>query len=181
MSGAVGGGRAFVARARYRLLARAGAWLPFLACSLGDGAAEREPLAQFGVFYGDQVQRLQSIPLELDRSRQRHGFRLEMWPAPAHSIEVRWEIGLPGQGPRRTDALGRRRQRRRTRLGVDRWRAGERRFERALAFSPNDVPGLWNVRVEVADRVVLDRAFSVHAKRGGGRSVRSAIQLDAGF
>jgi hypothetical protein len=40
--------------------------------------------------------------------------------------------------------------------------AGRERFDKVLGFRPGDPVGMWNIRVRVEDRIVIDRAFEVH-------------------
>jgi len=133
--------------------------------------ADSEPrvVGEFGVFYGGQVQERQEIPFELDRTRQVHGFRLELQPPPEHPLEVRWELGLPGSGRVVKDGQGRKARARRAQVGTARWRPGEAQFEQALAFSAGDPLGLWNMRVLVGSQVVIDRPFWVYDEARPGR------------
>jgi hypothetical protein len=136
---------------------------------------------QFGIFYGGQVQERSELPLELDRSRQRQGLRMQLDPAPTAPLEVSWEVGLPGTGPFRRDSQGRRQRRRRTRLGQASWRAGESRFEQPISFRPGDPTGLWSIRVRLGSRLVLDRAVWVYDRRRRAARLRRAAELDGGF
>jgi len=164
-----------------RRLLLAGAFALSLSCSLTAGDRGEAVRAEFGLFYGGQVQERREIPLEMDRARQLQGFRLELEVAPRSPLEVRWEVGMPAAGPLRRDALGRKARRRRTRLGRGLWRAGETRFEQTLPFAPGDPVGLWNLRVRVGSRVVLDRPFRVYDKRAQTERARRAAELDGGF
>jgi hypothetical protein len=137
--------------------------------------------AQFGVFYGGQVQERERIALELDQTRQTQGFRLELVPAPREALEVRWELGMPAAGRIQKDSQGRRARPRLTQLGVGRFRPGESRFEQSLAFAPGDPLGLWNIRVLVGSRVALDRPFWVYDQRQLERRERVIADSDAGL
>lgn len=123
--------------------------------------------AQFGVFYGGQVQRLARIPFESDRARQTQGFRLERPVAPTAPLRVVWEVTLARSGPTVKDSRGRSAQRREVRYGSDRWLPGALRFEYPVVILPEDPLGRWNVRVLVEGRVVLDRPFAVFKPRKG--------------
>ena len=137
--------------------------------------------AEFGVLYGGQVQERDEIPFSLDTARQRQGFRLTHTPAPAQPLEVRWELGKPGQGRRTPDSQGRRARPRAVQLGRAHFRAGEPVFEQALPFAPDDPLGLWNLRVLVGDRVVLERPFVVYDAVERARRELAASEADAGL
>ena len=137
--------------------------------------------AQFGVFYGGQLQERERIALELDQTRQTQGFRLELVPAPLEPLEVRWELGMPAAGRIQKDSQGRRARPRLTQLGVGRFRPGESRFEQSLAFAPGDPLGLWNIRVLVGSRVAIDRPFWVYDQRQQELRERIIADSDAGL
>jgi hypothetical protein len=111
--------------------------------------------ARFGVFFGGQLQEREEIPLIVDRARQSIGIRLEFENAPVTPERVTWELEKP-----RTAKSG-------ASLGsvVDygeaRTRAGEPVLDVPLAFRETDRPGAWHVRVALAGKNVLDRAFKV--------------------
>jgi len=136
---------------------------------------------EFGVFYGGQVQERDEIPLELDGSRQRQGFRLALSPPPETALEVRWELGRPGTGRRVADSLGRRARPRKVQLGRGHFRPGEPVLEQLVNFSPGDPLGLWNIRVLLGDRVVIDRPFLVYDPTERARRLQAAAQSDAGL
>jgi hypothetical protein len=142
------------------------------------GAGER---FEFGVFYGGQIQERDEIPFELDVSRQRLGFRLTVSPPPAAPAEVRWELGRPGAGRRVSDAQGRKGRPRKLQVGRAHFRAGEPVLEQQLAFSPGDPTGLWNIRVLLGQRVVIDRPFLVYDPAERARREQSASRLDGGL
>ena len=126
-----------------------------LLCLVGCGGA-REPVveeAEFGVFFGGQVQELKEIKKELDPARQKHGFRLTFRAPLVTDLKVSWELSLPATdaGPRA--AL----------VGATTARAGERRLDVPLAFRPQDPLGLWHAKVDAAGRTVIDRDFVVVA------------------
>jgi hypothetical protein len=110
--------------------------------------------AKFGVFFGGQVQERKELPLVLDRTRQSHGIRLDFRDPPERPLRVTWEVEKPG-ATRNEDAGSV------VDYGETRTRVGETRLEIPLAFRATDRPGAWRVRVSVAERVVLDRAFDV--------------------
>lgn len=163
-----------------------GVWLalglaPLAACTAPNQAAAPGIHAEFGIFYGGQVQQRDEIPLSLDAARQRQGFRLTLSPPPQQALEVRWELGKPGQGRRVPDSQGRRARPRSVQLGRAHFRAGEAVFEQALAFLPDDPLGLWNIRVLLGDRVVLERPFVVYDAVERARREQAAAEVDAGF
>ena len=123
--------------------------------------------AKFGIFYGGQIEERKQIPFELDPTKQTQGFRVDFGSPLAENVNVEWRV----QKPESKKAQRSRRAKRKvqdpappeTPPGPEHGvvRAGETRFERAVAFEPGDPTGLWNVRVVVRDKVVLDRAFEV--------------------
>jgi len=110
--------------------------------------------AKFGVFFGGQVQEREELPLVLDRTRQSHGIRLDFRDPPEAPLRVTWEIEKPG-ATKAPDAG------KLVEYGETKARVGEGRLEIPLAFRATDRPGAWHVRVSVAERVVVDRAFRV--------------------
>ena len=169
-------------RVRQRRGAPLGSALVLLAaCAAPESAGVPSVRAEFGIFYGGQVQERDEIPLSLDAARQRQGFRLTRTPPPAEALEVRWELGKPGQGRRAPDSQGRRARPRPVQLGRAHFRAGEPVFEQALPFAPNDPLGLWNIRVLVGDRVVLERPFVVYDSAERARREKAAAEADGGF
>lgn len=165
---------------------RSKAWLAALAvgltlaCEPPGGPRERRVLAEFGIFYGGQVQERQELAFEVDGTRQTQGFRLQMPSAAREAVEVRWEVGMPGEGRRTPDSQGRRARPRKVELGQARWRPGETVFEQALPFAPGDPLGLWNIRVLVGRDVVLDRPFFVYDPAQRERYLRASRARDAG-
>lgn len=151
------------------------------ACTAPESATAPGIRAEFGIFYGGQVQERDDIPLSLDATRQRQGFRLTHTPPPAEPLEVRWELGKPGQGRRAPDSQGRRARPRPVQLGRAHFRAGEAVFEQALPFAPDDPLGLWNLRVLAGDQVVLERPFVVYDPVERARREQAAADLDGGF
>jgi hypothetical protein len=110
--------------------------------------------AEFGVFFGGQVQELKEIPKQLDAARQRHGFRLS-FAAPLRSdVKVGWEISLPVPergGPR--PAL----------VGEATAKSGQSVLDVPLAFRPSDPLGVWHAKVTADGVTVIDRDFTVTA------------------
>jgi hypothetical protein len=161
------------------------AWLGLLALGAcdarGEGASRGGVSAEFGIFYGGQVQELDEIPFELDAAKQRQGFRLTVSPPPPRALEVRWEVGKPGRGRRVSDGQGRKARPRPVQPGRAHFRPGEPVFEQVLAFGPDDPLGLWNIRVVVDDHVVIDRPFVVFDAASRARRREAAADSDAGW
>jgi len=110
--------------------------------------------AEFGVFFGGQVQELKELPKQLDATRQRHGFRLTFAAPLARDIPVTWEISLPPtdkSAPR--PAL----------IGQATAKAGQSVLDVPLAFRPADPLGSWHAKVSADGVVVIDRDFTVVA------------------
>lgn len=128
-----------------------------LALAACDKPAEAPPLeAKFGVFFGGQVQERKELPLVIDRTRQTHGIRLDFREPPERPMRVAWEVEKPV--PAKGVDAGKL-----VEYGETQTRPGELRLEIPLSFRATDRPGDWHVRVTVAERVVLDRAFKVVA------------------
>jgi hypothetical protein len=123
-----------------------------LACARPSDAPTLD--AKFGVFFGGQVQEREELPLVLDRTRQSHGIRLDFRDPPERPLRVTWEVEKPSAA--KLEDAGKL-----VEYGETKTRPGEERLEIPLAFRANDRPGAWRVRVSVAERVVLDRAFKV--------------------
>lgn len=130
-----------------------------LACALVVGGCERKPAgpvkqAEFGVFFGGQVQELKEIPKQLDPARQRHGFRLSFATPLRSDVTVGWEISLPVPekgGPR--PAL----------VGEATAKSGQSVLDVPLAFRPSDPLGVWHAKVTADGATVIDRDFTVTA------------------
>ncbi len=122
-------------------------------------SCQREPKglvaeAEFGVFFGGQVQELPELPKQLDPARQRHGFRLTFRAPLARDVPVAWEISLPAtdkSAPR--PAL----------VGEATAKAGQRVLDVPFAFRPTDPLGDWHAKVTADGHVVIDREFKVVA------------------
>lgn len=110
--------------------------------------------AEFGVFFGGQVQELKALPKQLDPARQRHGFRLTFEAPLARDVPVAWEISLPAtdkSAPR--PAL----------IGQATAKSGQSVLDVPLAFRPSDPLGSWHAKVTADGQVVIDRDFVVVA------------------
>jgi hypothetical protein len=121
--------------------------------------------AEFGIFFGGQIQERRELPFELDKSKQTLGFRVEFSEPLRTDTDVEWRIDRP---PR--SARGKANARSKAPPDVERApiggkdvaRAGESRFDRTVSFEPGDPLGLWNVRVVVRGKVAVDRPFDVY-------------------
>jgi hypothetical protein len=152
-----------------------------LAACEAQSAAATVSHAEFGVFYGGQVQEREEIPFELDTARQRVGFRLTLSPPPREALEVRWALGSPGVGRRISDPHGRKARPRQVQMGRAHFRPGEAVFEQLTPLAPGDPLGLWNIRVQLGEQVVLDRPFLVYDAAERARRQRDLAGPDAGL
>jgi hypothetical protein len=115
--------------------------------------------AEFGVFFGGQVQEREEIPFQLDRTRQTQGFRIELAEPAPRELLVTWEIEKPAKPAR---APGKPKRDRVTELAEARVLPGETRFEQLLEFKPGDPLGSWKIRVDVEGQRVLERGFVIY-------------------
>lgn len=123
-----------------------------LSCERGSPGVVKE--AEFGVFFGGQVQELKEIKKELDPGRQQHGFRLTFRAPLTHDAAIAWELSLPATdkgGPR--PAI----------VGQATAKPGQGVLDLPLAFRPGDPLGSWHAKLSVDGQVVVDRDFSVVA------------------
>lgn len=129
----------------------AGLLLLAMACGRASPSDVKE--AEFGVFFGGQVQELKEIAKELDPGRQQLGFRLTFRAPLAQDVPVTWELSLPAtdKGPRA--AL----------VGQATAKAGQSVLEVPLAFRPTDPLGSWHAKLTAAEKVVIDRDFQLVA------------------
>jgi hypothetical protein len=121
--------------------------------------------AEFGVLFGGQIQERRELPFELDRSKQTLGFRIEFSDRLGADTDIEWRVDRPARSARVVRASRHAKplpDAERSPLGgKETVRAGEIRCERTVNFEPGDPLGLWNVRVVVRGKVVLDRPFEV--------------------
>ena len=136
--------------------------------------------AKFGVFFGGQVEERRDIPFEVDPSKQTQGFRIDFGTPLAKDAEVAWTIDMPASGPKakaaRTKGAPPVEAHRRSITGKATIRAGLSKFDQITPFEPGDPLGLWNARVIVAGKVLIDRPFEVYDRT---ERVRAA-STDAG-
>lgn len=110
--------------------------------------------AEFGVFFGGQVQELQELPKQLDPTRQRHGFRLTFAAPLERELAVGWEVSLPATDKSAPPpAL----------VGQATAKVGQTVLDVPLSFRASDPLGKWHAKVTADGVVVIDRDFSVVA------------------
>jgi hypothetical protein len=140
--------------------ARAALTLLALCAALGPGCRKDEtapPLrAEFGVFFGGQVQERDELELTRGSARNVHGIRVDFREAPSRALEVTWEITKPDPSSKSgTGTL--------VEYGKVSSRPGETRLDIPLAWKPSDRTGNWHVKASVEGAVVIDRDFRVVA------------------
>jgi hypothetical protein len=128
--------------------------------------------AQFGVFFGGQVQEREQIPFEIDQARQVQGLRIDFVRPLPHPLKVSWEIDRP-LPQRRATAKRRSENERVVEMGEARAQAGQARFDKVLPFKPGDPLGTWNIRVVLGQELVLDRRFLVYDADERARAQRA--------
>jgi hypothetical protein len=153
---------------------------PLLSLALAVLACERvEPQphdlarAQFGVFFGGEVQELVNVPLEPDRARQTIGIRLTFRTAPNPPLKVSWELARPrraladpqkkrdGGAPDAEPPIAPKASESRVEFGYAMTRAGETVLDIPLELRPGDPLGDWSVKAEIQGQQVLNRPFRV--------------------
>lgn len=135
--------------------------------------------AEFGVFFGGQVQEREEVPFVLDRSKQRLGFAITLKDPAPEPLVVQWEVSKPG--PRRVPDTPSAPLGRRAELFEGMLATGQREFNQSLEFEPGDALGLWNVRVLVGNNVAIDRPFMVYDPARRRRKLAEAARLDGGL
>jgi len=121
-----------------------------LSCARRPGSSVQE--AEFGVFFGGQVQELKEIVKDLDPERQRVGFRLTFRGALVRALPIEWELALPALekgGPRPA------------RVGQLSAAPGATVLDIPLSFRPGDPFGSWHAKLKVDRDVVVDRDFTL--------------------
>jgi hypothetical protein len=148
-------------------------------CDSFTSARAPEATAQFGVFFGGQLQRREELPFVLDASKQRQGFRVEMNEPLRAPTALEWELSRPARRAGNqafAEPVGRV-----TELGKAELQSGQRRFEHDVVFKPGDPLGLWNIRVVLQGRVLLDRPFTVYDSQQRQAARRRTALPDAGL
>jgi hypothetical protein len=129
-------------------------FLTLLAAACRGSSESLVEQAEFGVFFGGQVQELKEITKELDPTRQRHGFRIRFRGPLPRDVLVEWELLLPQSekgGPRAAQ------------LGQVTARAGETELDVPLSFRPADPLGVWRAQLSVDGKSAVGRDFTVVA------------------
>lgn len=118
--------------------------------------------AQFGLFFGGQVQQRRELPKPLNQNQSDQGLRLEFRRRLTTPTQVTWHLDHPTarSGPR--GPCNAPRAIRTTSVLVP---AGSDRFEQAIPLEAEDPPGTYNLRVLVGDELALDRSFRVVPSR----------------
>ncbi len=124
--------------------------------------------AQFGIFFGGQVEQRREIPFQVDRSKQMQGFRIDFAKPLAHPHRISWAIDTPG---------GHNSPGRLTHVGQEQVQAGQKRLDHPMPFKPGDPLGVWNIRVMVDQQIVIDRVFRVYDAE---RRARERARQDGG-
>jgi hypothetical protein len=138
--------------------------------------------AKFGVLFGGQIEERREVPFELDPTKQTLGFRIEFSEPLTANAKVEWDIAPPrAAGRGRAHAPEPQKPTpepaRASSSGTEDARAGETRFDHLTPFHPGDPLGLWNVRVVVRGKVVIDRPIEIYDAAARGR----AAQPDSGL
>jgi hypothetical protein len=142
------------------------------ACERVDPQPHDLQRAQFGVFFGGEVQELSNIPLESDQVGQTIGIRLTFKTAPNPPLKVHWELSRPRKtmpeakkrdagsadaeapvAPKPSESL--------VEFGDAMTRAGETVLDVPLRLRPGDPLGDWSVKAEIQGQQVLNRPFRV--------------------
>jgi hypothetical protein len=124
------------------------AFITSAACARRDAEADVVARAEFGIFYGGQVQERREVSMPSDRPRPTIGFRLTMASPLRESLPVNWEVDMPGPAERRVQSVGE------TRVAE-----GQSSFDQVIPVPQNAALGTWNVRVQIGERLVIDRAI----------------------
>lgn len=142
-------------RRRFLKLALTGGLFASAACRSHRESPIRR--AEFGVFFGGQVQERTEIPFDLDANHQTLGFVIELSSPPAAPMPLHWEVSKPSPVNHAADPMKRR---------VELFDAvvppGETVVSKTVKLEPGDGLGLWNIRVTLDDHLAIDRAFIVH-------------------
>ncbi len=127
--------------------------------------------AEFGVFFGGQIQERSSIPFQL--SKQKHGFRLVFNRPLPRDVPVNWELDIPGSAAGVRDKRGTVGRGRITKLGEGLAKAQTTQFDHTMSFEPGAPLGAWNIRVLVhPNELVIDRTFEVYDARARQAAIK---------
>ncbi len=161
-----------------RRLCRAKALLVILSAVGACTPASVSPIerAEFGVFFGGQVQERTEIPYDLDANRQSMGFVITLRQPLPMPMTLHWEVSKPGPTSNLPDPMTRR-----VELFDSAVSAGELRISKSVDFEPGDSLGLWNIRVVLGTHLAIDRAFTVYDRDSRSRQQREPVISDAGL
>lgn len=119
--------------------------------------------AQFGLFFGGQIQQRSVLSIDTNASVQPLGFRLLFEAPVTHPTDIEWTLDFPAAkaGPRGPSNVPRGERTDRVVLPK-----GAEQFEQLVRLRSTDVPGTYNVRIKVDADTVLDRPFRLTWSRG---------------
>lgn len=155
-----------------------GAWWAFVflvaACSRPP-SSEATDRAEFGIFFGGQIQERDEIPFQLDATKQTQGFRVHFGKPLTRDAAVSWELSMPrvalkSRGKQVSEKQANAGSPHVKVSGQETARAGQEGFEHVLPFKPGDPLGLWNIRIVVGNTVLLDRPFLVYDAEARARA-----------
>jgi hypothetical protein len=141
--------------------------LALLLVVLGAGCKGEEPGAKlvdkaaFGVFFGGQIQDRSELALELDKSQQSIGIRVDFKGPLEREVKVDWELSKPARAKDKKGDAGLDRV---VQFGQASARVGHSRLDVPLAFRSGDPLGSWHVRVKVEGQTVIDRDVVVRSR-----------------
>jgi hypothetical protein len=135
--------------------------------------------AEFGIFFGGQLQEREEFPFQLDPAKQQQGFRVVFKEALSEPLKARWELSRPGPIRSRDFPLANPAGRV-TQLHEGTVPRGARDFEQRFSFVPGDPLGLWNIRLTLGPHVAIDRPFTVYDADARRLAKRRARRPDAG-
>jgi len=131
------------------------------ACKSDEPGVTLVDKAGFGVFFGGQMQDRSELALELDRSQQSIGIRVDFKAPLEREVKVGWELSKPARAKDKKGDAGTDRI---VQFGEATARIGHSRLDVPLAFRPGDPLGGWHVRVKVEGETVIDRDVLVRAR-----------------
>jgi hypothetical protein len=133
-------------------------------CENRPTTSQKGPRAEFGVFFGGQVQQRAEIPFVVDGTQQIQGFRIDLSEPATMAVAVSWEVEMPAPLAGRDKTVAK--------LGRASIQQGQQRLDQKLPVEPGDPLGLYNVRVLVGDQLVIDRAFLVFDEAARRRALK---------
>jgi hypothetical protein len=157
---------------------RLGRWLVVLAVAFCGSCHETPPRgtvlrAEFGLFFGGQVQQLTEIPFEPDPAKQTLGFRVEFSTVVDKPLDLLWELDMPNTVPRRRSVGKKPPPARAVQSHHGQVLPGRRSFEQVVRLKPNPPLGTWNIRVRVGKQWLIDRPFLLYDAAARERANRA--------